>query len=466
MEIKMAKKIQLFSLMFFIFLFSLTTVLADLSVKYTVYEGELDSSGNLLKKSNTISNFNVDVYSCTNSDCTTISSLIPSLSSSTSSDNIVISYPHDMVTEYGYALYFYNDDYIGYQLWNEKAWGTSSTIYEGQKVYLSKRIGGHIPISDIEFDSQTQKNKDTNLKVKINMDSSDYVLITDEKHFDTGLNEKVKTNVTLKIINSSGIIFQDEKTIQVPYGEGLSSVDFNYTFSEVGYYDIFVETEIIDSKFKLTTNVNKTKQIKVISDTKNNYSSSYIVNLDYSGLNQDINNEIFVNFKSRSTYMDEFGVSFNLDSLVKTSVKYDDTIVKTETKTIGYDKLYSLSNYKLENEGIYNVSFEVCPIETTSSSDKVCTSFYLIYNVTEDEVSLSSRKNSEEQKTLDPSEAIIYQADSENTRDVISLEESFEDTTEKTTEPNELVFFILASAFGVGSVSILTFIILKFVLFL
>ena len=101
----MEKRIKYIGLFLFIALISLTTVLAELNVKYTVYEGELDSSGSLTKKLNTISGFNVNVP-CNNDACTSVGALIPSLSTTSLSDNVTIPYPHEMLTTHGYALYF------------------------------------------------------------------------------------------------------------------------------------------------------------------------------------------------------------------------------------------------------------------------------------------------------------------------------------------------------------------------
>lgn len=466
----MEKKLKYISLFLFIILFSLTNVLADLSVKYTIYEGEIDSSGNLIKKSNTLSGFNVNVYPCNNDACTSIGSLIPSLSTSSLSDNVIISYPHEMLTTYGYALYFYNEDYIGFQLWNEKAWGTSTTIYEGQKIYLSKRVGGHIPISGFEFNSQTPKNQNTNFNVKINLSSSDYILIFDKTHFDTGLIEKVKVNVTFNVLNGSSILSKQEKTIELPYGESLTNIPFNYTFTEVGLYNVSVETEIIDSKFKSTSIKDEIKEIKVVSDSKYNYSSSYIVNVDYSSLNQYINDKISVNFIPRSNYIDEFGNTYNKNNSVNVTIKNQTNLIYSNISNVNYNNLFSFF-YNFDKEGIYNVSFEICPIEDISS-DKTCTSLNLTYNITKKDSSRSVSKgssstNKQESIILYSSEELIQDSSEMTTDNQFSSETiSLNNQEQGEVDSQEVLFFTLISVFGFGSIGILTLIIVKFLLFI
>ncbi len=463
----MEKRIKYIGLFLFIALISLTTVLAELNVKYTVYEGELDSSGSLTKKLNTISGFNVNVYPCNNDACTSVGALIPSLSTTSLSDSVTIPYPHEMLTTHGYALYFYNQDYIGFQIWNEKAWGTSSTVYQGQEIYLSKRIGGHIPISDFGFDSQTKKNQNTNFNININLSSNDYLLISDKKHFDTGIIEEVKVNVTFIILNGSDILSKQEKTIEIPYGESSTTLSFNYTFSEVGLYDAFVETKIIDSKFKSTSITNETKTIKVISDSKNNYSSSYIVNVDYSPLNQYLNDKIFVNFIPRSNYIDEFQNSFDKDSSVKITIKNQTNLIYSNISNTNYNDLFTFF-YKFDKEGKYNVSFEICPIEDISS-DKTCTFLNLNYIITKKDSSSSVSKgssitNKQETIILSSNETFILEQNTQiiNDKDdheVISL------NNQEQEKDKEVLFFILITILGFGSISILTFLIFKFLLF-
>ena len=383
-----------------LFLFSLAFVSANINVRYTVYEAELNDTNDLIETSNIVSGFNVDVYTCANLNCSLKGAEVTSLSTSTSVDNVVISYPTVRLSDYGYALYFYDEDYIGYQVWGEKAQGDSTDTFDAPNVYLAKKTNRWLPIKSFDGVSNTLIGNILKFNTTVGFSSAD-LFLPDTRHVDIDLKENISGLVTFSVIDTSdlSVVYTQVKNIVLDY-DAETDLDFDYNFSSIGIYNVWITTEIDDLKI-INKNLEKdVVQVKVVETTNNNYSFSEL-NIDrISDNTPQVNEEIEIDYSYKSRYVDEFGIKQKSNSTIV--IRIDDS---SNNEIYNFTASFNDTGknkfvYTFNDAENYLIKMSICPERIDGNyslcyEENITISVWEIYDGDDDDDDSSTSSNSE-----------------------------------------------------------------------
>ena len=353
-------------------------VSADVNFRYSADYAIIEDDGTFTTTTTPVNGFSSVGYECLDADCSLVGAQIPGLTSTTTSDEIIVVYPTALVNENGYLLYFYDDDYIGRWRPCVKIWGDfpDQTFDDPSPIYLAKKRSGYAPIMGMNVVNQVRPNIPVEVGVSVGIDADTYSAINDTRQSDAPLNEDVETMVFLEIIDSDGdVIYADSQTLYISYS-GVASASFTYAgFSDTGSYDVRLYTNVTDAKI-LNSQVNGETStitgIEVIPANLTNYTYTFIRNLEMNPRKPEEGTTADFTFDYLSNHMDENGVLTPVSTRVETSI-YRDGVLREQNvyylnATSSATSLASYAfSHSLTHDGSYRVVVRGDPESTLGS---------------------------------------------------------------------------------------------------
>ena len=211
------------------------TAVASATVYETnkVYDGDTD---------NEISGVSVIGFVCNNDACTSNTRLWANTLSTGRDNEIILQYPTDLKSDYGYLVYFFKPGYVPYKVSSD--WNGEGNVGPYNN-YLYKIDDGSAPIEDFQLSkTQVETNEQVTVTAKIlapRVNSDDIEFIPAQLKNDY-YSDKVK--VTLYVNQQA----KEIKNINMPW-DTEQNVEFTYTPTDAGTYSIQIQTVITDSKF-------------------------------------------------------------------------------------------------------------------------------------------------------------------------------------------------------------------------
>lgn len=240
------KKLNLvLAAMFFFVLISFTS--SQAVINYSIYYGVQEANGIFNKTNIPVNGVRVEVYNCLNMDCTGVNP-VPFYTTQTNNNRVTIIYPTKL-QQYGYALYAYKENYIG---WEERGitWAGSGST-NGQNIYLSQKR---------EKTANITRFSGTNVSNCINVSADIVSPVADIRQTNIPLKENATVNVILEVYHNNSLVLSQTKTEIFQYSE-RKAVDYSYCgTSSSGNYTFVLHTDILDSKI-----INKVRDTEILT---------------------------------------------------------------------------------------------------------------------------------------------------------------------------------------------------------
>ncbi|MEM4267904.1 MAG: hypothetical protein QXK37_03650 [Candidatus Woesearchaeota archaeon] len=283
--------------------------------------GEIDENGNLVTTATPISDYNAIGYVCANRDCSSVASRLWNGNVINSgymghSDWMLVRYPTELQSRYGYGVYFYKPGYITWEV-SADWWGTSSDDPQGPiNLYLTKQRGCHAPIDNFEITNEVQPNVPLVMGVEASIDATTYSALHHHGPLDyvpPSLMEdyySLRTKITLEIYNSDDVlVFSQSKEVLIPFS-GSVRVDFTWTPQESCSHYAVVYTDVIDEKCVCQVRQSADKYFKVLSDEPNGECYAILNNLATDNQFPRVGDNIEITYSKISNYAyDDFSLT-------------------------------------------------------------------------------------------------------------------------------------------------------------
>ena len=312
--------------LFVFLLISLSLVMqvsAERYIKYEFKEGIISESGQLTETNKDLTNIGVLGYVCLNSDCSQVGEKIFDLNSG-SSNEIELTYPTNLKSNYGYAVYFYKPGYITWEQ-NPNWWGTNPNDPQGPYTkYLSKKQNCHAPIESFSIINEAEPNIPVYITAKARLDAETYSAIFHSgplNYIPSKLENyyKVQTRVYLLVYDEfDNLIHSDNQELFIDFS-GSEKVEFTWTPSQKGKYKVVLKSIIEDNKCTNSQEETASKELYVFEEKPQNVCYTILNNLETSNKFPNINDIITVSFTKISNYIDN---NYILTPL-KTKITYE-----------------------------------------------------------------------------------------------------------------------------------------------
>ncbi len=248
-------------------IFALVTILISTIVSATVYEanyvyeGIIQPDGTGLTTTTPIKGVSVVGYICQDSACETATRLWPNTLNTGSDNVIVLPYPTNLQSEYGYIVYFFKKGYVPYAVRADWYGEGNAGKYEN---YLRKFETGSAQIKNFKTSDSTIQTGETITITADILSPSEYSknwYVPEE--IKEQLKDKVK--ITLEITDPNGEIVPTITETEIEWSSE-TEVTFEWTPEQEGEYTLKIITQIIDDKF-LDSEI-EAKQIQITVSEK------------------------------------------------------------------------------------------------------------------------------------------------------------------------------------------------------
>ena len=298
----------------FIFIFLIGSCGASVQASFDAYYSVIESDGSITHTTIPVSGFDVEGYLCANADCTVVGVSVSGLTASTSTSNIIIDFPTNLQSQYGYLLYFYKDGYIGMERSGIIAYGTGP--WDAPDTYLYRKAIGWAPVMNMSVVNEVLPNTPIEIGVSIGVDADTYAAIDDSRYSNVPLNEEVETLVTFEIVNSDGVVvYIDSRVLSIGYS-GVETVSFNYAgfgVGEEGEYDFVIYTDVTDAKILNSVRQSSVSSLTVLEEDANDYWYTLISGLRMSPVVPEIDDLVTFDFGYSSVYVNDIFIPVNTE---------------------------------------------------------------------------------------------------------------------------------------------------------
>jgi hypothetical protein len=234
------------------FVLILTTInlaSAMVTVPNAVFEGNTN---------NQLTGVSVIGFICENEDCTENRNIWSSLSTG-DSNFIPLTYPTHLASEYGYQVYFYKEGYVPYKV-NADWHGTGLTSLK--KIYLYKVNGASAKIENLHL---SKTSVDINEQITITADILSPRINSNNAHFvpEQLSNDYYSDDVKVTLYVNNNIVTVRNLDM---FWDTEQTLEFTYTPTTAGTYNIQVQTVITDNKFTNSIIKTETETLSVSSE--------------------------------------------------------------------------------------------------------------------------------------------------------------------------------------------------------
>lgn len=288
---------------------------ADASARYNVYSATIEEDGTISYSNVPILGLSAVGYTCGNAACTSVGSQVSALSATTTTNQITLNFPAQLVSPNGYALRFYKDGYIFWEQTGVKIWGNfPGQVFDSPNpVYLSRKATGYALITGLEIENEVHPGLPVEVDLQVGIDARTYSAIEDSRHSDIPAAENVAIRVMLEIEDNQGdIVYTQAQDLNIPYS-GSVPISFTYAgFSDTGIYTIIVSTQVTDGKIINPIEQETSAQIEVIEQGRTDYAYSLLGGLSLSPLMPEADEQVIFSFNHESYYINSAGESSDI----------------------------------------------------------------------------------------------------------------------------------------------------------
>ncbi|MBC8435063.1 hypothetical protein H8D91_01020 [archaeon] len=355
LEIKMGKLFLVLLMGMFLVSFASATV----DVTYSVYEAVFEDDGSFNESNVPINNFEVEGYVCLDTNCQTLGQEIPGLNPVYSGNNVKIYFPTNNMTDYGYTLYFHNENYIGWEQWNIAAWGTGSYT-NPNRIYLSQKRTGYAPIQNMVVANEVHPGMPLEIDFEVSIDAETYAAIKDNTQSGLDHGETLETEVKLEIFDSlDNLIYEDTTSLDILYS-GSEEVSFEYVFNPLGNYEIRLTTNITDEKVINSLLQIASANVRVIEQEKTNYSYTILNGLIMNPLIPKTNETVSFSIDYLSKFVDGFGAISDVGTDLEVVYTFNGLENDSSEIYLASDGTYYF-DYVFPESGLWEVSVSGSP---------------------------------------------------------------------------------------------------------
>jgi hypothetical protein len=227
----------------------------------------------------------VIMYTCQDEACDTATRLHQKTMNTGNDNKIVLTYPTELETEFGYMTYFFKSGYVPTKFPSDWAGNGKAGEYDN---YLYKITdNAHAPIEDFEVSDKTiEANQNVLITANIlspRLNSDNVEFIPQELVADY-YSDKVK--ITLEVTEPDGLSYSAEiETINMLWSTE-QEIKYSWTPTIEGEYTLKITTEITDDKFLSTTKETQEMTIEVKGDDPTDDDNDNQYPTGYRSINQ------------------------------------------------------------------------------------------------------------------------------------------------------------------------------------
>ena len=303
----MKNKILLSIIAFIFLIISAFAVSADVPVNYNLREATVLSSGSVSYSNNPVTDVNVIGFACADSQCNEVTGSALWNENSGSSSNLQIVYPTNLPESGYYAVYFYKQGYIPYEL---KAFWHGNAGVQSSTAYLGKVDIGRAPIDSFSVTNDAQPNVPLVMDIDASLDATTYAALANAgpvNYMPSQLADyySVETQVTLRVYDDNDyIVYQNMQTVDIPYSSS-KRVQFTWTPEDNGDYRAVATTFVTDVKFLTSEEEEVSKEFSVIEEDPNNMCYTLLNDLKVSDQFPNEGQTLTISGSKISNYADD-----------------------------------------------------------------------------------------------------------------------------------------------------------------
>ena len=287
----------------FCLLFVINIVNAERIVNYNFKEGIIDNNGNFHATDIPVDNVDVFGYVCLDAGCknleaSTLGFLQGEPKSSGDNSFIQLTYPTQLLSGFGYAVYYSKEGYIPWES-NPNWFGTNPSDPQGSfNVYLSKKEACSSEITEFTIRNSERINTPVVVNVRADVDAKTKAAISKAGPLEAvpvELNEhySVRTKISLDIIKDEISLFSDTKDVLIGFGED-SNVEFSFIPEQEGDYKALITTRITDEKCLNSNDQFIEKEFLILEENPLNTCYTELGDLELSSVNVEAGHDLLV----------------------------------------------------------------------------------------------------------------------------------------------------------------------------
>src|SRR3989344_7338401 len=220
-----------------IFCISLISVNGVRYVNYNLYEGIILANGSFSMTSHTITNVKAVGFTCLDQNCNNLGDTIfnPSVMDSSNNTFLQLNYPTTLLSQYGYAVYYFKDAFIPWES-NPNWWGTNPSDPAGPfSVYLSKQESCSSQIEQIDIRNTERINTPVVIDVKARLNAQTDSAVSSGTGPLKAIPDEIKNQYTVKTLVNldiyskfySSLVYTTQQELNILFGEH-GNVEFNF----------------------------------------------------------------------------------------------------------------------------------------------------------------------------------------------------------------------------------------------
>ena len=299
---------KLFAL--FLILTLLTSLVsAERFVNYNLKEGRIDINNNFVTTNTDVANANAIGFTCLDSNCETLGERIfnNQVVNSGSSSSMQLTYPTTLLSQYGYAVYYFKDGFIPWES-NPNWWGTNPSDPAGPfSVYLSKQESCSSQIEQIDIRNTERINTPVVIDVKARLNAQTDSAVSSGTGPLKAIPDEIKNQYTVKtLVNldiyskfDSSLVYTTQQELNILFGEN-GNVEFNFIPRSFGDFRAVVTTKVTDDKCISNSIISKQKDFFVLSEDQQNMCYTQLGDLKLNNTNLKTNDNLIINFDKLS----------------------------------------------------------------------------------------------------------------------------------------------------------------------
>lgn len=383
----------IFATIFALILLS-SSVFAEVNVSYEMYTAKYDSNGNFISSTNPVNDVKIFGYICADATCSTVSGPMwgGQLLSTGFSNTITLTYPTQLASPFGYAVFY---EKVGYLPWVQRPdWAGTGTVPTVEPKYLTKVEACRSPIDTFAVINDVYPNQPIMVDISTSLDANTaspfvYNNIVGFHPFQLINHEKVDVQVFLEIVDQAGNVINSQDKIVKLDPSSTQRVMFDYTPTTVGKYSARVKTLVNDAKCISTDAQISQKNFNVIPQGPTNQCYTLLNNLSVTPQSQTAGQPVGITFEKISNYYDAQGALTTIGTSAFIDIVKDGQSVFTKQLILGanpnvVDNAIASAIYTPTQAGYYTVTVngfsQNCPY-TKSIADQVSQTFYVISDV-------------------------------------------------------------------------------------
>ncbi len=255
----------------------------------------------------------VQIYLCKDASCSSVEKLAQGTSADSGAANdFEVTYPKALMSQYGYAIYFFKDGYLpieGTADWH----GTGSTTLQK---YFQKGSKCHAAISEFAVANKVEKNIPLVVSIAAQADANTYSAfgaagippLYHPPEFKDLYSAATDVKFNVYDANNNQVIAEQSKSLNL-FMDTAEHVSFEWTPAAAGFYKVVAKTTITDTQCDSTKyDEFAQKQTEVLADRPASMCYTLLNNLSVSKKYPVVGDNVDISVAKISNFADGSGV--------------------------------------------------------------------------------------------------------------------------------------------------------------